>query len=80
MSVWPVSSMGVQMLGHGISGIQKLRKYEDMKISVSVNPNGAMRSIMYVWDDFKAFFKNWLENWKVSPPQNYIFSESWDRA
>ena len=55
MSVWPVSSMGVQMLGHGISGIQKLRKYEDMKISGSVNPNGAMRSIMYVLYDFAWF-------------------------
>ena len=26
-----------------------------MKISVSVNPNGAMRSLMYVLDDFAGF-------------------------
>ena len=53
-------------------GFNKLRKYENMKISVSVNPNGVMRSIMYVLDDFAGFgsffilsariFKNGLEN------------------
>ena len=30
-------------------------KIENMKISVSVNPKGAMRSIMYVLDDFAGF-------------------------
>ena len=59
------------MLGHGISGIQILRKYEDMKISVSVNPNGAMRSIMLVLGVasffvlFTHIFKNGLENRKI---------------
>ena len=56
-----------------ISGIHKnLIKYENMKMYVSNNPNGAMRSIMYVLDDFAGFgsflvlfariFKNGVEN------------------
>ena len=36
-------------------GFKKLRKYENMKMYVSNNPNGAMRSIKYVFDDFAGF-------------------------
>ena len=32
-----------------------LRKYEIVKIVMLYNPNGAMRSIMYVFDDFAGF-------------------------
>ena len=70
-----MSSMEVGEGPHmGLVGLKKLRKYENMKISVSVNPNGTMRSIMYVLDDFAGFgsfcvlfariFKNGLENRK----------------
>ena len=57
-----------------------------MKIDMLYNPNGAMRSIMYVFDDFTGFgsflivftrnFKIGLENRKILPSPNYIFSES----
>ena len=55
-------------------GLQKLRKYENVKIVILYNPNGAMRSIIYVLDDFAGLgsflvlfaciFKNGLENKK----------------
>ena len=58
----------------GLVGLQKLRKYENMKMYVLYNPNGAMRSMRYVLDDFAGFgsflvlfahiFKNGLENQK----------------
>jgi hypothetical protein len=51
-------------------------KYENMKIDMLNNPNDAMRSIMYVLDDFAGFgsflvlfayiFKNGLENQKFA--------------
>ena len=63
-----------------------LRKYEIVKIVMLYNPNGAMRSIMYVFDDFTGFgsflivftrnFKIGLENRSFLPSPNYIFSES----
>ena len=39
----------------GLSGLKKLRKYEIVKIDMLHNPNGAMRSILYVLDDFTGF-------------------------
>ena len=39
---------------HGHMGLVA-SKIENMKISVSVNPKGAMRSIMYVLDDSAEF-------------------------
>ena len=64
-------------------GFKKLRKYENIKITVSVNPNGTMRSIMYVLDDFAGFgsflvlfmriFKDGIENQKFDPHQIIYF-------
>ena len=36
-------------------GFKKLRKYEIVKIDMLHNPNGAMKSIMHVLDDFTGF-------------------------
>ena len=51
---------------------KNLLKYENIKMYFLTNPDGAMRSIMYVLDDFAGFwsfpvhfvriFKNGLEN------------------
>ena len=65
------SSTEVPPQPHGISGIKKMRKYENMKTYVLYNPKGAMRSII-IFAGFGSFFvpfglifKNGLENKKI---------------
>ena len=74
------------VIWHQLDAWEKIWKYENVNVGILYNPYGALRSIMYVFDNFGnsrtffASFKNGLENQKQWPPPNFILSESWDPA